>query len=351
MKKTRVMIVEDSPVISALLEYCVGSDPRLEVCATAGSAEEALDTFEEIAPDVIAMDIRLPGIDGLEATRRIMSRKPVPIVVVASSIESGRWNSTPMEALRAGALTVLEKPLGTTHADYAALSGRLCTQLFIMSQVKLVRQHSSREPHAVEGDFPGVSSGAAGAFEMLGIVCSTGGPGALVQLLGALGPEFPLPILLVQHMTASFIAGFASWLDTVCPFSVTVVKDGCIPAAGVLHMAPAERHLRLGAGRLRLDAGDPVSFQRPSGTVLFQSMARELGAGALGVLLTGMGDDGASGLLAIRRAHGYTIAEDESTAVVYGMPAVAVRKGAVVESLPLPAIAPRVRDLVSCKNL
>ena len=115
-------------------------------------------------------------------------------------------------------------------------------------------------------------------------------------------------------------------------------------------MAPAERHLRLAAGRLQLDAGDPVSFQRPSGTALFQSMARDLGAGALGVLLTGMGDDGALGLLAIRRAHGYTIAEDESTAVVYGMPAVAVRMGAVLESLPLPSIAPRVRDLVSCKH-
>ena len=350
MKKTRVMIVEDSPVISALLEYCVSSDPRLEVCATAGSAEEALDTFEAIAPDVIAMDIRLPGIDGLEATRRIMSLRPVPIVVVAASIESGKWNSTPMEALRAGALTVLEKPVGTTHDDYAALSERLCTQLFIMSQVKLVRRQRSGETHAADGGRSRASSNTAGAFGMLGIVCSTGGPGALVQLLGALGPEFPLPILLVQHMTASFLGGFASWLDTVCPFSVTVVKDGCIPAAGALHMAPAERHLRLDAGKLWLDAGDAVSFQRPSGTVLFQSMARDLGAAALGVLLTGMGDDGAAGLLAIRRAHGHTIAEDESTAVVYGMPAVAVRIGAVMESLPLPAIAPRVRDLVSCRN-
>ena len=350
MNKTRVMIVEDSPVISALLEYCIASDPRLEVCATAGSAEEALDTFEEIAPDVIAMDIRLPGIDGLEATRRIMSKKPVPIVVVASSIESGKWNRTPMEALRAGALAVLEKPVGTTHADYAALAERLCTQLFIMSHVKLVRRHSRREPNAAEGGPPAGSNQVRGVFRMLGIVCSTGGPGALVQLLGALGPEFPLPILLVQHMTASFIAGFASWLAGVCPFSVTVAQDGCVPAAGALHMAPAERHLRLAASRLRLDAGDPVSFQRPSGTVLFQSMARDLGAGALGVLLTGMGDDGALGLLAIRRAHGHTIAEDESTAVVYGMPAVAVRMGATLESLPLPAIAPRIRDLVACKS-
>jgi two-component system chemotaxis response regulator CheB len=350
MKKIRVLIVEDSPVVSALLEYSIGRDPRLEVCATAGSAEAALRILKQTSPDVIAMDIRLPGMDGLEATRRIMSTKPVPIVVVAASIESGKWNATPMEALRAGALAVLEKPVGTSHGDYEALSERLCTQLVIMSQVKLVTQYGHRKGHAPDAGIAHTWGGDPGQLKMLGIVCSTGGPGALVRLLGALGPAFPLPILLVQHMTASFIAGFASWLGAVCPFPVTVVTDGCIPAGGKVYMAPAERHLRLDGGRLRLDAGDPVSFQRPSGTVLFQSMALDLGARALGVLLTGMGDDGALGLLAIRRNGGYTLAEDESTAVVYGMPEVAVRVGAVYESLPLPAIGPRVLDLVSPKT-
>src|SRR5580700_6197566 len=149
-KKIRVMIVEDSPVVSALLEYSISRDPRLEVCATAASAEDALNTFEEISPDVIAMDIHLPGMDGLEATRRIMSKRPVPIVVVAASVESKRWNATAMEALRAGALTVLEKPVGTTNADYEALAERLCTQLVIMSEVKLVRQHARNDDHSAQ---------------------------------------------------------------------------------------------------------------------------------------------------------------------------------------------------------
>jgi two-component system, chemotaxis family, protein-glutamate methylesterase/glutaminase len=345
MKKIRVMIVEDSPVVRALLEYSIGRDPRLEVCATAGSAEDALRILEHHTPDVIAMDIRLPGMDGLEATRRIMSTNPVPIVVVAASIESGKWNTTPMEALRAGALTVLEKPTGTTNADYEALAERLCTQLVIMSQVKLVRQHDKGEPRVIRRS----ACGGPGVPKMLGIVSSTGGPAALIQLLGALGADFPLPILLVQHMTASFVEGFAKWLQSVCPLAVKVVNDACVPVAGTVYVASAERHLRLDARRLWLDRGDPISFQRPSGTLMFHSMAHDLGPAALGVLLTGMGDDGASGLLDIRRSGGYTIAEDESTAVVYGMPAAAIRLGAVCESLPLPAIAPRILDLVLCR--
>jgi two-component system chemotaxis response regulator CheB len=348
MKKIRVMIVEDSAVVSALLEHSIGRDSRLEVCATAASAEDALGMLERLSPDVIAMDIRLPGMDGLEATRRIMSKNPVPIVVVAASIESGKWNTIPMEALRAGALTVLEKPTGTSHAEYEALADRLCTQLVIMSQVKLVRQNGPRE-HTTKGYIPLSLRGARGPFQMLGIACSTGGPSALIQLLGTLGRDFPLPILLVQHMTSSFLEGFAAWLEGVCPFPVAIVKDPSIAVPGVLHIAPADRHLRLGRGRLRLDSGDPISFQRPSGTALFESMAQNLGPAALGVLLTGMGDDGASGLLEIRRSGGYTIAEDESTAAVYGMPAAAVLMGAVCESLPLPAIAPRILELVPIK--
>jgi two-component system chemotaxis response regulator CheB len=346
MSKIRVLIVEDSAVVRALLEHIIGRDSRLEVSATAASAEEALQLLKQVSPDVIAMDIRLPGMDGVEATRRIMSQRPIPIVVVAASVESEERNSIAMEALRAGALTVLEKPVGTTSADYDTVAERLCTQLAIMSQVKLVRQYRRREPRPPSAYKP---PRCPGAYSMLGIACSTGGPGALVQLLGSLGQAFPLPILLVQHMTASFLMGFASWLDSVCPFSVVVVNDGHIPTPRVVHIAPAERHLLMDAGRLRLDSADPVCRQRPSGTVLFRSMARGLGGNALGVLLTGMGEDGAAGLREIRQAGGYTIAEDESTAVVYGMPAAALRMGAVCESLPLPAIAPRVLELVSAR--
>jgi two-component system chemotaxis response regulator CheB len=292
------------------------------------------------------MDIRLPGMNGFEATRRIMAEKPTPIVVVSASVECEDLRIT-MNALQAGALTVLEKPVGTTSADYEALAERLCTQLAIMSQVNVVRRRVSAGPlHRPERR----AVLQTADYRMLGIVASTGGPNALVQLLGGLGKDFPLPIALVQHITASFLEGFASWLEGVCPFSVVIVRDRLTPSPGTVYLAAADCHLRVDWGGLEVGAGDPVCAQRPSGTVLFESMAKSLRAQALGVLLTGMGDDGAEGLLRIRQKGGYTIAEDESTAVVYGMPAEAVRMGAVCESLPLPAIAPRIREIALSKR-
>ena len=184
---------------------------------------------------------------------------------------------------------------------------------------------------------------------MVGLVASTGGPQALIQLLGQLPPDFPAPILLVQHITASFLEGFVAWLGHNCRLPVVFAANGQVPAAGRVYVAPADQHLRVERGSLWLDRGDPVCAQRPSGTVLLESLARSLGPQALGVLLTGMGEDGARGLLEIRTAGGYTLAEDASTAVVYGMPGAAVQLGGVDESLPLPAIAPRLLELVAAK--
>jgi two-component system chemotaxis response regulator CheB len=342
MKKIRVLIVEDSRVIRELLEHVIGEHPRLEVAGSVGSAEEALSILERVSPDVISMDIRLPGMNGLEATRRIMAEKPTPIVVVSASVDCEELRIT-INALQAGALTVLEKPSVTESGEYSVLARHLCTQLVIMSAVKVVR----RRPHVPH--MPAIHRPPAAAhsdrYRLMGIVCSTGGPGALVQFLGGLGAGFPLPIALVQHIAGGFLEGFASWLQSACPFSVTIVRDRVVPIPGCVYLAAPEHHLRAGRGVLAVYDGDPVCSQRPSGSVLFESMAANLGAGGLGVLLTGMGEDGAGGLLQLRNRGGYTIAESESTAVVYGMPAEAVRLGAVCESLPLPEIAPRILNL------
>jgi two-component system, chemotaxis family, protein-glutamate methylesterase/glutaminase len=348
-KRIRVMIVEDSRPVREMLEYIVRNDPRLEVAASVGSAEEALRKLHEVSPDVISMDIRLPGMNGFEATQRIMVEKPTPIVVVSASVESEELKIS-MNALRAGALSVMEKPVSTSHHDYASLAGRLCTQLVIMSEVRVIRQRMRRNLDLRPAIRPVNAAPAAppilGTFQMLGIVASTGGPNALVKVLSGLDRSLPVPVLLVQHITPSFFKGFISWLAGISPLPVHEAVDGQLPKAGHVHVAPADLHLVVDRGRLRLDGGALECGQRPSGTVLFRSMAQGPGSKSLGVLLTGMGEDGASGLRAIREAGGYTIAEDETTAVVYGMPGAAVRMGAVCESLPLEEIAPRLSQLL-----
>ena len=350
MSKIRVMIVEDSLVVREFLRYIIGRDPRLVVAAAVASAEEALRILHEVSPDVISMDIRLPGMNGFEATQRIMAEKPTPIVVVSASVEAEDLKVS-MNALRAGALAVVEKPVGTNHASYEALASRLCTQLAIMSRVRVIRQRY-RPEITVGGVKPPRPNRERPSRQpvsptMMGIVASTGGPDALVKVLSKLPREFPLPVLLVQHITASFLRGFVSWLDDQCTMAVSVAGEGEVPASGKVYVAPEDCHLLVDRGRLRLETSAPVCAQRPSGSVLFRSMARDQGSRALAVLLTGMGEDGAEGMKEIHAAGGYTIAEDESTAVVYGMPAAAVRLGAVSESLPLQAIAPRLLELVA----
>jgi two-component system, chemotaxis family, protein-glutamate methylesterase/glutaminase len=344
--RVRVMIVEDSLVVRQLLAHIIASDPRLVVAAAVSSAEEALREIGRVRPDVVSMDIRLPGMDGLEATRRIMSEHPTPIVVIADSIEDSSLKIS-MNALRAGALTVVEKPVGLSSTGYAAISSTICTQLYIMSQVPVVRRRSFawREDAVApvpkrEPDWSPMRP------SIMGIAASTGGPPALAKVLGALPKDFPLPVLLVQHMGPPFMEGFAAWLNGLMPLDVRLAQDQEIPAAGYVYVAPGDRHLTLSpAGTLRVSAEPPVGNQRPSATVLFQSLARAAGRRGLGVILTGMGEDGAEGLVEMRRAGGYAVAEDETTAVVYGMPAAAARMGGVDVSLPLDMIAQRILRL------
>ena len=335
----RVMLVEDSIVVRTLLAHILARDPRLVLAGAVGSGEEALAQIEALRPDVVSMDIRLPGIDGLETTRRIMAERPTPIVVIADSVEDSSLRIS-MNALRAGALSVVEKPVATTHDGYEAIAGEICTQLRIMAAVPVIRRRpigtawSGRTPAAI-GQEPFTAARAAKA-SVLAIAASTGGPPALARVIGGLPADFPLPVLVVQHMGAAFLEGFASWLDGVVGLPVKLARDGERIEPGRVYVAPGDRHLELGPGRvLVVSDAAPVGGQRPSATVLFRSVARHAGAQALGVLLTGMGEDGALGLLDMRKAGAATIAEHESTAVVYGMPAAAARLSAAGSILPL----------------
>lgn len=346
-QQVKVMIVEDSLVVRQLLIHIIDRDPRLMVAAAVGSAEEALQEIKRIQPDVISMDIRLPGIDGLEATRRIMAEHPTPIVVIADSVEDASLKIS-MNALRAGALTVVEKPVGLSSAGYAGIAETICTQLYIMSQVPVVRRRSfAWQPKSPAPPTSRDSDAGMTRPNIMGIAASTGGPPALAKVLGSLPADFPLPVLLVQHMGAPFMEGFASWLNGLTSLDVRLAQDQEIPSPGRVYVAPGDRHLTLSpAGTLRVGAEPPVGNQRPSATLLFQSMAQTLGRRGLGIVLTGMGEDGAQGLREMRQAGSYTLAEDETTAVVYGMPAAAARLGGISVSLPLDLIAPRILKIV-----
>ncbi|HEY0838140.1 MAG TPA: chemotaxis-specific protein-glutamate methyltransferase CheB [Azospirillum sp.] len=351
-RKVQVLVVEDSPVVQELLVHTINQDPRLEVAAVAPSAEAALRLMGKVKPDVVSLDIRLPGMNGLEATKRIMREHPLPIVVVAADVHGGDMNIS-MNALRAGALSVVEKPGSLSRADYAAVARHLCGQLFAMSQVKVIRQRfatAAPPPPRPAAAPPPVATDAPHRFEVVALVASTGGPNALVKVLNGLPSGFPLPVLVVQHIGASFVGGFAAWLGTVCPLPVELAEHGAQPRPGHVYVAPGDSHMEAGRAVLRLTRGAPVCGQRPSGDVLFQSLADAFGPAAIGVLLTGMGEDGARGLLAMREAGAYTIAEDASTAVIHGMPGEAVRLGAATEELPLPRVAPRLLDLLASKG-
>jgi two-component system, chemotaxis family, protein-glutamate methylesterase/glutaminase len=339
MRPIRVLIVEDSAVVREHLRRIISADSRLEVAGMAASGEEALAVIDGVSPDVITMDIRLPGIQGLEATRRIMSYRPTPIVVV-SGVGSEEVSLT-MQALKAGALSVVEKPVAATHGDYEAMAGRLCMQLAIMSEVKVVRQRPKAFATLVR-DWPA----SANLYRVLGVATSTGGPNALMELLTGLGPRFSLPVVVVQHMAPSFMEGFATWLASVTPMPIELVERRTWLAPGRVFLAPCHHHLVIDGSYAALDDSPPLGSHRPAADMMFSSLARTVGRAGIGVLLTGMGEDGAAGLCEMRAAGAYTIAEDETSAVVYGMPAAAVRIGGVSESLPLSYIARRVRELI-----
>jgi two-component system chemotaxis response regulator CheB len=336
-----VLVVDDSSTTRALLVEVLRGDPDIRVVGEARDGVEAVALTQKLRPNVITMDLRMPRLDGFEATKEIMMTAPTPIIIVTASFER-REVEIAMHALRAGAVYVLRKPEGPASPDFEKWAGQFASLVKAMAAVKVVR-HWRPRPGA-----PARPAGAAPARgRLVAVAASTGGPAALERLFGDLPGDFPAPLLVVQHITRGFTAGLADWLNTVCDLHVKIAEAGETLAPRTVYLAPDDRHLGVGAeGHVALSAAAPVNGFRPSGTFLFESVARSHGPGAVAVILTGMGEDGVTGLRAVRKAGGRIFAQDERSCVVFGMPGAAVAAGLPDFVGPPEAIASRLVDMV-----
>ena len=345
MPRIRVLVVEDSLTVRRRLVEILAADPDLEVVGEAADGATAIAQCRALRPDVITLDLVLPGVDGLAVTEQIMAHQPTPILVVSAADNRGELFQT-YAALAAGALEVLEKPTGAEPGQ--EWERRLVARTKMISRIKVITHLRGRLPaRSPATDAIRRQQAATRGFAAVAIGTSTGGPGALVRLLGGLDAAFPVPILAVIHLGAPFGDGFARWLDQHTPLGVANAVDGePLPSGGGrVIVAPPETHLVLRGGCLRLTRDEPRQSCRPSVDVLFESLA-VLGARAIGCLLTGMGKDGAQGLLAMRNAGATTIAQDEASSVVFGMPREAYEIGAAGRVLPLGGIAAELTRLV-----
>lgn len=335
----RVLVADDSVTVRAQLVRLFGSDPELTVIGEAGDGQQAVVMAQRLRPDVIVMDVMMPRLDGFEATKRIMFDAPAPVVLVSSQFAS-REVALSLEALRVGAVHAVSKPahLGTTESDEE--TRKFVRMIKSMATVKVVRRRSLPAPNEETRDVAALSMDLPRApVRIVAMGASTGGPAALHRILAPLPKDLAVPILVVQHIPAGFVADFARWLDAASALHVKVAEDGEPLLPATVYIAPPDRHLGVRGGTIALSLAPPVDGFRPSATHLFESVAQAFGATSLAILLTGMGHDGVAGLRRIQALKGTIVTQDEATCVVYGMPGVAVGAGLGGTSLPLDAIA------------
>lgn len=343
----RILIVDDSRTHRAALRALLERQPEVTIAGSASDGLEAVAAAHELRPDVILMDVRMPRLDGLEATRRIMADRPTPILLMTSADNLARDVDLALRALEYGALDLIAKPELTPGTEQA-VGRQLAARLRLLAGVPvishpigraLLRRKQLDDPQQQER-----TTFHKRATRVVGVVASTGGPSALKVLLSALPRDLRAAVVIVQHIDPAFEEGLVRWLDEETPLTVVTPRDGQDLLQGTVYVAPQRRFCEVTERRrlALIEEPYPAGAHCPSGDRLLESVARAYGPLGVGVVLTGMGADGARGLLALRRAGGLTFAQDEATSVIYGMPQAAAQNGAAQHVLPLDRIAPAI---------
>jgi len=346
----KVLIVEDSIVARELLVHILGSDPEIRIIGTAGNGEEALEILKTNKPDVITMDINMPRMNGFETTRTIMETQPVPIVIVTASWDPAEV-ATSFGAVEAGAVALLEKPTGVLHPGHKNQAGELVRTIKLMSEVKVVKRSPRLRRRKPEAAPPTPTQLEVAQklpeIRLVAIGVSTGGPAVLQEILSRLPERLPVPIVIVQHIAQGFLRGMATWLEDKTDFPFHIPHHGDILLPGHAYLAPEDLHMGVGNGdRVVLSDHTPENGTRPSVSYLFRTVARTYGQNAVGVLLTGMGRDGAQELKLMKQKGAITIVQDKESSIVFGMPAEAIKLDAADYVLPPNRIAAKLKRIV-----
>jgi two-component system chemotaxis response regulator CheB len=362
-QRVRVLIVDDSAFMRKVLQSIIATDPQLEIIGEARDGREAIAMAESLRPDVISMDIMMPHVDGLQATEAIMSKSPRPIVIVSSEARDGAEPT--LKALELGAIDFVPKPSSGIDLDMNSIRDEICRKLKLAARVRVVRTArnmnapvqapAENNPYAKtpangngNGASPSNGNGAGkpmgtpggGRHPLVVIASSTGGPQTLMQLIPSIPRDFPGTILLVQHMPGTFTSQFSKQLAEVSGLHVKEAQHGDELRAGTIYVCPGSHHLKItGSGRIDLHEGERINGYRPCADVTLESAAAFAGPMCMGIILTGMGGDGAKGVQAVKANGGHVIAQDEATSVIFGMPAEAIKTGAVDQILALDSIA------------
>jgi two-component system, chemotaxis family, protein-glutamate methylesterase/glutaminase len=347
----KVLIVEDSQVVRDFMTFILSSDPAIQVIGTACNGREAIQAVREKRPDVVTMDIVMPGMDGFEATRIIMETTPTPIVIVSASWDPKEVEKT-FRAMEAGAVAAVVKPVGIIHPDYKNQAKELTRTVKLMSEVKVIKRRPQGIKGAVISGVPtaGMVAPATPELKIVAIGASTGGPPVIETILSRLPKDFPAPLLIVQHIAAGFVQGFADWLAHSSRHPVKIAVQGEYLLPGHAYVAPDDLQMGVeSAGRIHLSNSGPENGLRPSVSWMFRSVGEAYGKHAIGVLLTGMGKDGAQELKRMKERGAVTIVQDRESSIVYGMPGEAVTIHAASYVLPPAGIAEFLSGLPRAK--